>query len=74
MDKNYNKEIGQWMAIKRKEKKLSQRQVAEILGVSKSTIAFWETGERSIFAAYLIDFCKAINVDPQEIVDDLMHK
>ena len=71
-NRNYNSEIGRWLSEKRKESKLSQRQVAELMNVSKSTIGFWEVGQRTIFASNLIDYCKVIGADPRELVEILM--
>ena len=35
---------GRFIAAKRKEKNLTQQQLAEVLGVSNKTISKWETG------------------------------
>ena len=45
------------LAMIREKKELSQREVAKILHVSKSTYARWETGEKIIPLEHLIDFC-----------------
>ena len=39
------KEIGKFIAACRKEKKLTQTQLAEQLGVSDKSISRWETGD-----------------------------
>lgn len=36
--------IGKFIALKRKEKNLTQEQLAEKLGISNKTISKWETG------------------------------
>ena len=36
--------IGKFIAQKRKEKNLTQEQLAEILGVSNKTVSEWECG------------------------------
>lgn len=36
--------IGKFIALKRKEKNLTQEQLAERLGISNKTISKWETG------------------------------
>ena len=36
---------GKFIALKRKQKNLTQEQLAEKLGVSNKTISKWETGE-----------------------------
>ncbi len=73
-NKNYNKEIGAWLAMKRKEKGLSQRQVADLMDVSKTSIGHWELGERLIFASNLIDYCKVIDADPSDLVSELFNR
>ena len=50
------------LAIIREKKELSQREVAKILHVSKSTYARWETGEQVIYLNHLNDFCKYFKV------------
>ena len=41
---------------------LSQRQIADKLGVSKSTYARWETGEKIIPLIHLVNLCNLINI------------
>ena len=50
------------LAIIRKENKLSQRELAKILNVSKSTYARWETKEEIIPLWHLVNFCKYFKV------------
>ncbi len=50
------------LALVRQSKNLSQRQVAKILGVSKSTYARWETMEEIISLNHLNDFCNYFKV------------
>ena len=37
--------VGQFIALKRKEKNLTQGQLAEILNISNKAISKWETGK-----------------------------
>ena len=50
------------LAMIRIKKDLSQREVAKILCVSKSTYARWETGEQIIPLNHLNNFCKYFKV------------
>ena len=50
------------LTIIREKKDLSQRQIAKILGVSKSTYARWETMEEIIPLPHLNNFCKYFKV------------
>lgn len=47
---NYNQKIGAYLAKERKAKKISQTQLAQRLGVSKTAVHYWETGKRTIYA------------------------
>ncbi len=38
------KEIGQFLALLRKEKNLTQEQLGEMLGVTNKTVSRWENG------------------------------
>lgn len=69
--KNYNADIGKWLANQRISRGLLQSEVGEMLGVTKTAIHYWETGKRSIDAATLINYCHAIGVDPQQCVRDV---
>lgn len=46
----------------RENKGLTQRQIAKLLGVSKSTYARWETCEQIIPMIHLNNFCKVLKV------------
>lgn len=50
------------LIIIREKNELSQRQIAKILGISKSTYARWETKEQIISLSHLNDFCQAFHV------------
>lgn len=67
-DKEMNKLIGAWLAAQRQERGLSQQDVADVLGVSRSAVHYWETGKRTIYAVNLLDYCRAINADPADCV------
>lgn len=46
----------------RKEKKLTQPQLAKMLGVSNGLISFWENGVNEPTINYLIKLCKIFEV------------
>ncbi len=50
------------LVLLRKKKELSQREMANILNVSKSTYARWETGEEIIPLKHFTKFCNYFNV------------
>ena len=68
---NYNKEIGKWLAIQRKNRGYDQDDVGRMLGVTKTAISRWETGKRTINGDTMIEYCLAIGADPQDLVRDI---
>lgn len=66
--KNYNAKIGAYLAKERKAKKISQQQLADRLGVSKTAVHYWETGKRTIFADQMLEYCETIGIDPQDLI------
>jgi len=72
--KDYNRAIGEWLAKERKKQRISQRKMADMLGVSKSAIHYWETGKRTIYAQTMMDYCEALHADPNELMWDVTHK
>lgn len=47
---------------------LSQRQIADKLGVSKSTYARWETGEKIIPLIHLVNLCNLTNISLDYVI------
>lgn len=71
--KNYNKKIGAYLAKERKAKKITQQQLAEKLGVTKTAVSYWETGKRTIYADHMLVYCDAIGIDPQDLIEGVLH-
>ena len=46
----------------RKEKKVTQKKLGEVLGVENNTISSWESGTNSIDASSLMEICDYLNV------------
>lgn len=61
---NFNK-----LVMLRNKKELSQRQIAKILNVSKSTYGRWETKEEIIPLWHLINFCNYFKVSMDYVFD-----
>lgn len=55
----------------REDASLRQIDVAAFLGVPQSYVAKIENGERKITFIEVLDFCKAIGLDPKNLVDRL---
>lgn len=66
--KNYNADIGEFLAKSRKARGLTQSDIALALGVSKVTIHYWETGKRTIDANTMFAYCDLLNIQPQDLV------
>ena len=50
------------LAVLRNKKDLTQREMAKILNISKSTYARWETQEEIIPLRHLVNFCNYFKV------------
>ena len=69
--KNYNAEIGRWLAHKRDQRGLTQSDIGYALGVTKTAVHYWETGRRTIDANTMFAYCEILGVDPQQLVNDV---
>lgn len=62
-------EIGNRIRKFREECGISQKQLAEKIGVSNSRVSNWEQGINRPDADILADICRALNVSPSELLD-----
>jgi transcriptional regulator with XRE-family HTH domain len=60
---------GKFIAQKRKEKCLTQEQLAEKLGVSNKTISKWETGKCMPDYAVVKSLCEELEITMAELMD-----
>jgi len=67
----FDKNIGSVLREERKKKGFSQDYIADIVGVSKMQISYWETGQRSIYAERLKAYCKALGITVQYVFDEM---
>lgn len=63
------KKTGLFLKELRKEKKLTQEQLAEYFNVSDRTVSRWETGTNMPDLSLLIEIADFYNVDIREIID-----
>lgn len=63
------KKIGNFLKELRKEKNLTQEQVADKLGVSGRTISRWETGAYMPDISLIVDIAEMYDVDVRDIID-----
>ena len=61
--------IGSYIAKKRREKNLTQEQLAEKLGVSNKTISKWENGKCMPDYSIIEQLCKELSVMLSELMD-----
>ena len=60
--------IGKFIAQVRKEKELTQRQLAEQVGVSDKTVSKWETGRSMPDNAVIMDVCLILGINVNELL------
>lgn len=63
------KKIGEFLKILRKEKGLTQEQLAEILYVSGRTVSRWETGNNMPELSVLIQMAEFYGIEIKEILN-----
>lgn len=63
------KKIGGFLKEARKEKGLTQEQLAEVLGVSDRTVSRWETGTNLPDLSILIELADYYDIEIKEILD-----
>lgn len=61
--------IGKFISHKRKEKNLTQEQLAEKLGVSNKTISKWETGKSMPDYSVVENLCEELEITVAELMD-----
>ena len=60
---------GKFIAHKRKEKNLTQEQLAEKLGVSNKTVSKWETGKCMPDYSVVKSLCEELEITVAELMD-----
>ena len=71
MDKDFDKKVGRIIRANRKEKRMTQKELAEKVGLDQSTIACYENGRRGMTLDTFFDICKALKVRPNDIEKQL---
>lgn len=66
--------IGKFIALRRKEKNLTQEQLAEKLGVSNKTISKWETGKCMPDYSIVRNLCEELGITIAELMDGKVSK
>ena len=60
--------IGKFIAEMRKEQSYTQRQLADILGISDKTISKWETGNGLPEVSLMMPLCNALKINVNELL------
>lgn len=75
MDSTLNKIIGETIKKEREKKQLTLEQLAnKINKVSRQTLSTYETGRSKIKISMFLEICKALDLDPQEMFDEINMK
>lgn len=61
--------IGKFISLRRKEKNLTQEQLAEKLGISNKTISKWETGKCMPDYSIVKRLCEVLDITIVELMD-----
>jgi len=60
--------IGKFISTCRKEKGLTQTQLAEKLNITNRAVSKWETGKSVPDAAIMLDLCEILDVSVNELL------
>ncbi|MFQ6601196.1 helix-turn-helix transcriptional regulator [Flavobacterium sp. C3NV] len=60
--------VGNKLKILRKNKKMSQEEVADCLHISQSAYARMESGESSSWANHILTICKIFGITPEDLL------
>ena len=60
--------IGQFIKTMRKEKSLTQRELAEKLNISEKTVSKWETGSGMPEVSLMLPLCKILDISVNELL------
>lgn len=60
--------IGKFISICRKEKKLTQMQLAEKLNITNRAVSKWETGKSIPDASIMLELCEILDISANELL------
>lgn len=69
MNREYYDFLYKTLIALRKEKNLSQKQVALLLGKPQSFVSKYENGERRLDLIEILYICKKLNISPHDLID-----
>jgi len=62
--------LGQKLRTARKLRKMNQKQLAELINVSKSSISEWESGKHQPSTKQIRALCEALQIDPNWLLGE----
>lgn len=69
-DKTFYQALGKRIALFRKERDLTQQQLAELLGISQQTLAHYEVGRLRVSVAMLPMLASALSITIDDLLND----
>lgn len=60
--------IGKFIAQMRKEQSLTQRQLADMIGISDKTVSKWEAGNGLPEVSLMIPLCNSLHINVNELL------
>ena len=60
--------VGKFISTNRKLKHMTQRELADILGISDKTISKWETGNGLPEVSLMLPLCEALDISVNELL------
>ncbi|WP_424406540.1 helix-turn-helix domain-containing protein [Pasteurella sp. PK-2025] len=66
--------LREYLVQRRQDLKLSQRSLCEKMGVVSSFVGKVETGDRRLDVFEFISYCRAIGLDPKEVIQEIEEK
>jgi len=64
------KDVGRRIQTIRLESKLSQEELADLVGVDQSTVSHWESGHHSPDVLQVIRLLRALNISASDLMPD----
>jgi len=61
-------QIGRFIASRRKERGLTQRQLADLMGISDKTVSKWECGNGLPEVSLMLPLCQALEINVNELL------
>ena len=59
---------GKFIAAMRREKSMTQRQLADLIGISDKTVSKWETGKGMPEVSLMLPLCELLEISVNELL------